>query len=176
MIRQKIHRPEFCLEQGKAAPPGYYASNLSFVVDFVLSRNSHLIAFTHLTELKSFVGLLEPAKRLFSRLLIRTGPVFLVSSLSYEEIPDLTSAIRVLEASGLIDSKGVAGEVLLKKLTKDQICDAFPLVQTSPTKKMLIAQILSNYSDQRIIDIVNRFHPWIRIANSETWTLSLIHI
>ena len=36
---------------------------------------------------------------------------------------------------------------------------------------MLNAQILSNYSDQRIIDIVNRFHPWIRIANSETWTL-----
>ena len=171
MIRQKIGRPEISLQHGKAAPPGYYASNLSFVVDFVLSRNSHLIAFTHLTGLTTFVGLSEPAKRLFSRLLIRRGPVFLISSLSYEEIPDLTSAIRELEASGLVDSKGVSGEALLRKLTKDQICDGFPLVQRSPTKKMLIAQILSNYSDQRIIDIVNRFHPWIRIANSETWTL-----
>ena len=152
MIRQKIHRPEISLEQGKAAPPGYYASNLSFVVDFVLSRNSHLIAFTHLTGLTTFVGLSEPAKRLFSRLLIRRGPVFLVSSLSYEEIPDLTSAIQELESSGLIDGKGVSGETLLRKLTKDQICDGFPLVKTSPTKKMLIVQILSNYSDQRIID------------------------
>ena len=171
MIRQKIHRPEISLEQGKAAPPGYYASNLSFVVDFVLSRNSHLIAFTHLTGLTTFVGLSEPAKRLFSRLLIRRGPVFLVSSLSYEEISDLTSAIRELKAAGLIDGKGISGEALLRKLTKDQIWDGFPLVQKSPTKKMLIAQILSNYSDHRIISIVNRFHPWIRIANSETWTL-----
>ena len=171
MIRQKIRRPEISLQQGKAAPPGYYASNLSFVVDFVLSRNSQLIAFTHLIGLTTFLGLSEPAKRLFSRLLIRTGPVFLVSSLSYEEIPDLTSAIRKLEASGLIDSKGVSGETLLRKLTKDQICDGFPLVQPSPTKKMLIEQILSNYSDHRIISIVNRFHPWIRIANRKTWTL-----
>ena len=144
MIRQKIGRPEISLQQGKAAPPGYYASNLSFVVDFVLSRNSHLIAFAHLTGLMTFWGLSESAKRLFSRLLIRTGPVFLVSSLSYKEIPDLTSAIRELEVSGLIDGTGVSGEALLKKLTKDQICDGFPLVQTSPTKKILIAQILSN--------------------------------
>ena len=90
---------------------------------------------------------------------------------SYEEISDLTSAIQELETSGLIDSTGVSGEALLRKLTKDQICNGFPLVQSSLTKKMLIAQILSNYSDRRIISIVNRFHPWIRIANSETWTL-----
>ena len=140
-------------------------------MDFVLSRNSDLIDLTHLIGLTTFVGLSEPAKRLFSRLLIRTGPIFLVSSLSYEEISDLTSAIRELKASGLIDSKGISGEALLRKLTKDQICDGFPLVQRSPTKKMLIAQVLSNYSDHRIISFMNRFHPWIRIANSETWTL-----
>ena len=171
MIRQKIGRPEISLQQGKAAPPGYYASNLSFVVDFVLSRNSHLIAFAHLSGLMTFLGLSESAKRLFSRLLIRTGPVFLVSSLSYEEIPDLTSAIRELEASGLIDGTGVSGEALLKKLTKDQICDGFPVVQAPSTKKMLIGQILSKYSDHRIISIVTKFHPWIRIVNNETWGL-----
>ncbi|BBM97433.1 fanconi-associated nuclease 1 [Marchantia polymorpha subsp. ruderalis] len=87
-----------------------YQHNFLAVMRTVLERDSHLFEDQEKHFLGTFYALSGDAQRLFIRLYQRKGPWFRLSSLSYKDVADVTTASDELLASGFMSADCSAQE------------------------------------------------------------------
>ncbi|KAG6543623.1 hypothetical protein Mapa_014986 [Marchantia paleacea] len=87
-----------------------YQHNFLAVMRTVLERDSHLFKDQEKYFLGTFCSLSGDAQRLFIRLYQRKGPWFRLSSLSYKDVADVTTASEELLASGFMSTDCSAEE------------------------------------------------------------------
>ncbi|UAW99677.1 VRR-NUC domain-containing protein [Halopseudomonas nanhaiensis] len=84
-------------------PADYYLRNFRTAVDWVAVRYADLLAEDEAAFIEAFSGLPPASQALLVRLVMRKGPHFRVSRLSYPEIGDLRAAVKPLLGIGWLD-------------------------------------------------------------------------
>ncbi|ART83175.1 VRR-NUC domain-containing protein [Oceanisphaera profunda] len=115
------------------ADPLYYLRNAQQVIELCLSQYSDLLTPGETQQLQQLLQLDTPAQALLVRLVMRKGTLFRTDKLSYTEVPDLSAALRLLSALGLVS---LEPELLLSELchlAKREECVALARLTTSET-------------------------------------------
>ena len=79
---------------------GYYLDNFLTLIAFVVSRYADILNEYEMDFVRRFGKLSISAKRLYVRLITRTGPVFRKDKIRYAEIGNVDDAIRELADDG----------------------------------------------------------------------------
>jgi hypothetical protein len=106
--------------------PFYYLENFDRVIDWVGTRYRHLLNDDELRFTRRVAALPQPSRALLVRMVMRKGPLFRSSKLSYEEIGCTRNAARALIEEGLIDGSPLLTlEQVFDLLTKPELGVAF---------------------------------------------------
>lgn len=137
---------------------GYYAENFRTVLDTVVERYDDLLTTDELALAGSWRGCSLSAQRLYVRLVSRKGPCFRRDRLSYDEIPDLGSALEELAAAGLLDhGEEVEPTEHLRVLLRpelDALARGFDEVPGGRRKDELIAYLVAESSAEELREAV----------------------
>ncbi|MEO4045971.1 VRR-NUC domain-containing protein [Pseudomonas sp. CAU 1711] len=105
----------------------YYLDNFRTALSWIGERYRDLLNAEELAFLQCFAALPQPSQALLVRLVMRKGPHFRASKLSYAEIGDIRAAAEPLLALGwLIEDAGLQLAELFALLRKDELLAAFP--------------------------------------------------
>lgn len=105
----------------------YYLDNFRTALAWIGERYHDLLNVEELTFLQCFAALPQASQALLVRLIMRKGPHFRASKLSYAEIGDVQVAAAPLLALGwLIEDAGLTLPELFALLRKDELLVAFP--------------------------------------------------
>ena len=156
------------LEAGVTPPPGYYAAHLRHVAEQLLAwwpaNTRHpALSFAH-----RLLSLPEGALRLYARLEARRGPLLREDQLAYEEVGDLSLALKTLATAGLLERNGpVTGSRLLGLLNKAELKALFPeeLARSGPARKDLwIEHLLRAYCDATLNQRISACFRWCELT------------
>ena len=107
--------------------PFYYLSNFHTALAWIEQRYADLLDAEERAFLNAFPLLPEPSRALLVRLVMRKGPHFRASKLSYAEIGDAETAAAPLLALGWLDERAeLALDELFGLLRKDELLAFFP--------------------------------------------------
>jgi hypothetical protein len=139
--------------------PFYYLENFDRVIDWVNTRYRHLLNEAEHRFIECVTALPQPSRALLVRMVMRKGPLFRASKLSYEEIGCSRTAVQPLVEHGWIDASPLLTlEQVFDLLTKAEITAAFPLPTGLRTarKAELLDALRVNCSEPRFFDA---WHP-----------------
>lgn len=104
----------------------YYLHNFQRALAWVSDRYADLLDEDDCRFLTHFAALPQASQALMVRMLMRRGPWFRASRLTYEEIPAVEEAAGPLEALGWLDRRApMALDELFVLLTKPELCRVF---------------------------------------------------
>lgn len=165
------------LQADKPPPPEYYANNVRQVLVQVAGLYGDIVPRGVAQFLAQHANLSERAQRLYARLIMRKGPVFRLSKLSYAEVDDLTLAIAELTAAELLQcNPDSAADTLLGLANYAELKAWFPnlgVVRQAPRAQWL-GQLLSRYSDQQINQRLRQQMHWVRLCQQPQLQISLL--
>ena len=131
------------------ADPLYYLRNAQQVIELCLSQYADLLTPAEIQQLQEFLQLDTPAQALLVRLVMRKGTLFRTDKLNYAEVPDLTQALTLLSALGLVSLEPKLQLSELCHLAKREECVALArlalpetLFATSSRKGDLVSALL----------------------------------
>lgn len=105
----------------------YYLRNFEFALQWLADRYDDLWIDDERAFLSAFSTLPLASRALLVRLLMRTGPLFRVSALGYDEIGSPTDAIRPLNALGWVDpDPALTIDELFRLHTLRELANIFP--------------------------------------------------
>ncbi len=162
------------LQPREPAPADYYQNNLTQAFSFVLDRYADVLVADQADSLRLFLAASADAQRLLARLLTRSGPYFLRSTLNYSEVSSPDRAITELHHRGLISFDAGAADRLMKLYTKKVLCECFKLpvpIQRS-SKPQIIEYLLGRYADGQIAKRLAKAQPWVRLCHPSHWRLA----
>ncbi|MBN2530762.1 MAG: VRR-NUC domain-containing protein [Deltaproteobacteria bacterium] len=84
-------------------PANYYLNYFLEMIDTVVQRYGDILHDDDWSFVNRFKDANEQAQRLLVRLLLRKGPLFLVDTLQYAEVPSIEMALVELETKGLLE-------------------------------------------------------------------------
>lgn len=145
----------------QAPPPDYYADNVAYLLREVRERHRALLGPMERDLIAAFEAASVPARRLFARLLSRSGPWLRVDALNYAEVPDRHAALAELAELGLVDLCPVAPAApLLGLLTRAEQARLFPRIKAR-TKPEWTTACLATYPDPLIRARMAPDYPWV---------------
>jgi hypothetical protein len=145
-------------------PPDYYAGNVGYLLDEVKRRSGELLGLAEQDLIGAFAAVGTGARRLFARLLSRSGLWLRIDSLRYAEVGDVEAALAELCEAGLVERLPEApADLVLGLLTRAELSALFPEVRAR-TKPAWITRCLSRYPDVLIRARIARRHPWIGVC------------
>ena len=104
----------------------YYLHNFQRALAWVSDRYADLLDEDDCRFLAEFAALPQASQALMVRMLMRRGPWFRSSRLTYDEIPAVAAAAGPLEALGWLDARApMSLDELFALLTKPELCRAF---------------------------------------------------
>ena len=107
-------------------PSLYYLANFRTALAWIGERYSDLLDAEEAAFLQGFSALPQPSQALLVRLVMRKGPHFRASKLSYDEIGDVTVAAEPLLRLGwLIEDAELSLAELFALLRKDELLACF---------------------------------------------------
>lgn len=150
-------------------PAGYLLRNFRHVADWVLELYPDLLSEADTAFHWQFQALSEPAQHLYLRLLTRTRPLIAVESLSYAEVPNVTSTLEELQQAGFAERNPlVEATVLLELQTRTQLQQWFALGGTSSARKStLVETILMRHSATDIHRVIALHQPFTRALRQD---------
>ena len=153
-------------------PEGYYAGNLTAVINTVRDQYDDLLTAEEARFADSTLTLSESALRLLSRLLSRTKCYIRLDSLLYADVEDVSTALSELNDLRLIstDPDGDCEEIL-HLLTVVELRNLFAHLGLKGRKSDLIGGIRLRFNDGAIRDRVSAHHPWLRVTATEPFEL-----
>ncbi|MAD08287.1 MAG: hypothetical protein CMP86_12830, partial [Gammaproteobacteria bacterium] len=162
------------LRPRQPAPADYYQNSLQQAFSFVLERYADMLSADDVDRLQQFLGASADAQRLLARLLTRTGPYFLRSTLNYAEVSSPDDAVAELHQHGLISFQSGAADRLIKLYTKSALCECFNLAATTRklTKQQIIEHLLGRYTDRQLAQRLGAMQAWVRLRHLGLWRLS----
>jgi hypothetical protein len=83
----------------------YYLDNFQAMLDTLLARDGDLLEVDELAFIRIFSSLPQQARAIWVRMVMRKGPMFRASRLSYDEIGDVIEATRPLVGLGWLDDR-----------------------------------------------------------------------
>ena len=156
-------------------PADYYQNNCRTLAAFVLREYRDVMQPSLYAELTAFNTLGDDEQHLLARLLTRKGPLIRVDSLDYREVDDVDASLRRLQAAGFVTiDADVAADLPLNLMRKGEIVEAFGQLGAGAgrlRKPELIEQVLSRYSDARILSACRPALHWVMLANPELWRM-----
>ncbi|WP_439862059.1 VRR-NUC domain-containing protein [Pseudomonas sp. MBLB4136] len=123
----------------------YYLSNFRSALAWIDERYRDLLSDAEQAFIQHFAGLDLAAQALLVRLVMRKGPHFRASKLSYVEIGDIQApAAQLLALGWLTDSALLTTEEVVALLRKDELLTHLPLAdrRASLKKSELLEQLL----------------------------------
>lgn len=157
-------------------PAGYLLRNFRRVAHWVLELYPDLLSAADTAFHRQFQALSEPAQHLYLRLLTRTRPLIAVESLTYEEVPDVTSALTELEQAGFAELNPlVDATALLALQTKIHLQQWFAQSGKSSAKKAtLVESILARHSAEDIHRVIALHQPFTRALQQDCFDRQLL--
>lgn len=108
----------------RTLPEGYYLIHFNNFLNHIEKKCRHLLSADQIEMLTSIKSLNDNEKMLYARLVNRSGKVFNLLKLSYNEINDIFEATKVLKLNNLlknIDTTNI--NQLISSLTKPELLD-----------------------------------------------------
>lgn len=133
----------------------YYLTNFHTALAWVTGRYADLLEAGEQAFVDEFLALPTNAQALLVRLLMRKGPHFRASKLSYVEIGDIGSAAALLlERNWLIDDAELSLNELFSLLRKDELLACLPetLAMRSRNKTEWLEQLRTHYPQVRPLE------------------------
>jgi hypothetical protein len=157
-------------------PAGYLLRNFRHVADWVLALYPDLLCEADMAFHRQFQALSEPAQHLYLRLLTRTRPLIAVESLSYAEVPNVTSTLDELQQAGFAElNPQVDAAQLLELQTRSRLQQWFAQNSRSSAKKTeLVESILAQHSAADIHNIIARHQPFTRALRQDCFDRLLL--
>jgi hypothetical protein len=137
--------------------PFYYLENFHRVLDWITQRYSDLLTCEEREFIERFTSMPKASRALLVRMVMRKGPLFRASKLSYDEIGCTREAAHPLVEMGWIDDKPLLTlQQLFGLLKKAEISTIFRLSpqQAGARKADLLEALRAEFSDAR------RFDAW----------------
>ena len=146
----------------------YYANNVRTLFSFVLDRYGDLLVEKELRFSDSVMNLSKDALRLYSRILSRRGPIFLLEQFVYREVEDVAQAFAELERRELIAyNPDVPTESLSQKLTLARLRQIFNLLDWKRSKSALVSKIQDSYDDEDILHRIGQEMSWFELDQTD---------
>ncbi|MGY4531197.1 tetratricopeptide (TPR) repeat protein [Pseudomonas sp. TE3786] len=136
-------------------PRFYYLANFHKALAWLAARYSDLFSADEAAFVRLFPELPLPSQALLTRMIMRKGPHFRASKLSYEEIGCSRQAAEVLLAHGWLSSASeLSLAELFAHLRKDEVLLHFGalLSNRSANKPLLLEQLQSQLEGERPFD------------------------
>lgn len=134
-------------------PDLYYLRNFRSALQWIGDRYSDLLAPEESDFVESFQRLPWQSQALLVRLLMRKGPVFRSSRISYADIGDIKYAARFLIELGWIDSRPLLTlEALLELVTVAEAKALFPDLPRNCTKAQLRQMAVTSLAEPRTFE------------------------
>lgn len=165
------------LQADQPPPPAYYANNVRQVLAQVASLYGDIVPRTVAAFLAQHASLSEPAQRLYARLIMRKGPVFRLSKLSYAEVDNLELAVEELAAAQLLDrNTHSAADGLLGLANFADLKVWFPRVHLArqTPRAQWVSHLLSTHSDRQITQQLACNMQWVRLRQQSQLQVSLL--
>lgn len=128
------------------ADPLYYLRNAQQVIKLCLSQYTDLLTPAETQQLQQLLQLDTPAQALLVRLVMRKGTLFRTDKLSYTEAPDLTQALTLLSALGLVS--------LEPKLLLSELCHLAKREECLALARLRISDV-TFAANSRKVDLVS---------------------
>jgi hypothetical protein len=145
-------------------PPDYYADNVGFLLGEVRTRSGELLSAGESHLITGFLNASTRARRLFARLLSRSGSWIRLDALRYAEVDCLERAVDELAGLGLVEHLPSApGDALLRLLTRAEQQALFPRIRARTKPEWMVA-CLGRYPDPLIRFRVAQHYPWIGVS------------
>ena len=156
------------LTANQSPPEGYYAENLTAVINTVRDQYEDLLSAEESKFADCTLGLSTPALRLLARLLSRTKSYIRIDSLSYADVVDVSAALEELSETEMIriNADGDCGEIL-DLLTVAELKSSFSHQNLKGRKSELIDAIKSEEDDVAIRRRVCERYPWLSVTSTE---------
>lgn len=156
------------LTANQSPPDGYYAENLTAVINTVRDQYDDLLSAEESSFASAALALSASALRLFARLLSRTKRRIRVDSLSYADVDDVSIALDELCEANLIciNADGDCGEIL-DLVTVSELKALFPRWQLKGRKSEITDAIKSHLDDVKIRSQVAGRFPWLHVTSTE---------
>ena len=165
------------LQADQPPPPAYYANNVHQVLAQVASLYGDIVPRPVANYLAQHAGLSQRAQRLYARLIMRKGPVFRLSKLSYAEVDDREQAVSELAQAQLLERNAhKAADVLLGLANHAELKDWFPnlrITRQSP-RALWVSGLLSQYSDRQITQLLRQKMQWVELRQQSQLQTSLL--
>jgi hypothetical protein len=130
--------------------PFYYLDNFQRAIEWIGERYGDLLDTGERAFIEGFAQLPQTARALLVRMVMRKGPLFRASKLSYPEIGDHAQAAAPLVRLGWVDGcPHLSLEQLFGLLTKAEIAQAFVTVLPSAKKAEQLALLRAAHPDSR---------------------------
>lgn len=165
------------LQADQPPPPAYYANNVRQVLAQVASLYGDIVPRTVAAFLAQHASLSEPAQRLYARLIMRKGPVFRLSKLSYAEVDNLELAVEELAAAQLLDrNTHSAADGLLGLANFVDLKVWFPRVHLArqTPRAQWVSHLLSTHSDRQITQQLACNMQWVHLRQQSQLQVSLL--
>lgn len=165
------------LQADQPPPPAYYANNVRQVLAQVANLYGDIVPRPVATFLAQHASLSEPAQRLYARLIMRKGPVFRLSKLSYAEVDDLELAVQELAAAQLLDrNTHSAADGLLGLANFADLKVWFPQVRLArqTPRAQWVSHLMSTHSDRQITQQLACNMQWVRLRQQAELQVSLL--
>ena len=125
--------------------PFYYLDNFRTALDWVRERYADLLEMDEQAFIDGFHRLTQPGQALLVRMIMRRGPHFRLSKLTYPEIGDIaTAAAPLLEVGWLTDKAPLTVIEVAGLLRREEVLTHLPLQERrrSLSKSELLDQLL----------------------------------
>ena len=158
------------LTPNQSPPEGYYAENLTAVINTVCEQYNDLLSPEESRFARATLALSTSAVRLLARLFSRTKIYIRIDSLSYDDVDDVSEALDELSASRLIEinAEGDCGEILgLLKVA--ELKATFSHISLAGRKFELVDAIRTQQEDITILDLVGKHYPWLLVTASHSF-------
>jgi hypothetical protein len=117
-------------------PELYYLENFRTALAWVAGRYADLLSDQEQAFICNFAGLALPAQALLVRMIMRKGPHFRASKLSYAEIGEVRqAALPLLQAGWLTEQALLTASEVAALLRKDELLQLVPPEQRRPAQK-----------------------------------------
>lgn len=156
------------LKPQKPPPPDYYAENLIFLIESVVSQYSDLFSTREADLASSILQLSVDGKRLLARLAMRRVELIRVETLNYSEISDSRRTLGELSRQDMIElDPDVELWLLLDSLTIPELRGTFPDLSLRGRKAECVDMIVDTRESREILRRVRSSFHWVRLQVSE---------
>ena len=148
-----------------APPPDYYAENLVFLVENVVSEYSDVLSSNEAKVAQSILLLSVDGKRLFARIAMRKVEMLRVDKVNYAEVANLEETLDELAFADLVD-RNLEIELgdSLCALTISELRNLVPELKLKGRKNEHVKQILESNRSDDIGARVHRSYRWFQLC------------